>query len=235
MQLIFCDESCHLEHDDSNYMVLGAISCPENKKQEIYNEIKQIKTKHNLSENFEIKWTKVSKGKIEFYEEIIDYFFKTKELHFRTVVASKENLKFYTDMPGDDYPTWYYKIYFLLLNSIIFRDDSYKIFIDIKDSLGGERVKKLKEVLCNNIYDFKGEVIKDIIQIHSHSSQILQITDLLIGAMSYNTRKLSKNQGKLILINKIKERLNPLKIDIEKTTRKQEEKFNIFYWTGGNR
>lgn len=235
MQLIFCDESCHLEHDDSNYMVLGAISCPENKKQEIYNEIKQIKTKHNLSENFEIKWTKVSKGKIEFYEEIIDYFFRTKELHFRTVVASKENLKFYTDTPGDDYPTWYYKIYFLLLNSIIFRDDSYRIFIDIKDSRGGKRVEKLKEVLCNNIYDFKGEVIKDIVQVHSHSSQILQITDLLIGAMSYNTRKLISNQGKLILINRIKERLNPLKIDIEKTTKKRVEKFNIFYWTGDNR
>lgn len=41
MELIFCDESCHLEHDNSNYMVLGAISCPENKKEEIYNEIKK--------------------------------------------------------------------------------------------------------------------------------------------------------------------------------------------------
>lgn len=235
MELIFCDESCHLEHDNSNYMVLGAISCPENKKEEIYNEIKKIKTKHNLSENFEIKWTKVSEGKIEFYEEIIDYFFRKKELHFRTVVASKENLRFYTEIPGDDYPTWYYKIYFLLLNSMIYGDETYRIFIDIKDSLGGKRVKELKEVLCNNIYDFKGKVIKDIAQIHSHSSQVLQITDLLIGAMSYNARELNTNKGKIMLINKIKEKLVPLKIDIEKTTRKREEKFNIFYWTGGSR
>jgi hypothetical protein len=26
---IFCDESCHLEKDTSNVMVLGALSCPE--------------------------------------------------------------------------------------------------------------------------------------------------------------------------------------------------------------
>ena len=24
---IYCDESCHLEHDDSDIMVLGGISC----------------------------------------------------------------------------------------------------------------------------------------------------------------------------------------------------------------
>lgn len=33
MRLIYCDESCHLERDDINVMVLGATSCDyENKK-----------------------------------------------------------------------------------------------------------------------------------------------------------------------------------------------------------
>ena len=33
---IYCDESCHLQNDKSNVMVLGAIWCAKEKKQEIY-------------------------------------------------------------------------------------------------------------------------------------------------------------------------------------------------------
>ena len=35
----------------------------------------------------------------------------------------------------------------------------------IKDTKGGKRIQKLKEVMCNNIYDFNGEVITHIGQI----------------------------------------------------------------------
>ena len=26
---VYCDESCHLEHDNSNVMVIGAVYCPK--------------------------------------------------------------------------------------------------------------------------------------------------------------------------------------------------------------
>lgn len=29
---LYCDESCHLENDDSNVMVLGALILPKDKK-----------------------------------------------------------------------------------------------------------------------------------------------------------------------------------------------------------
>ena len=51
--------------------------------------------------------------------------------------------------------------------------EEYRIFIDIKDTCGGTKVKKLQEVLCNNKYDFKHEVIRDIQQIKSNESEIL--------------------------------------------------------------
>ena len=40
---LYCDESCHLEHDDSDVMVLGALIIPKDKKQEITENILQIK------------------------------------------------------------------------------------------------------------------------------------------------------------------------------------------------
>ena len=32
---VYCDETCHLEHDNSNVMVLGAVWCPQSKLKEI--------------------------------------------------------------------------------------------------------------------------------------------------------------------------------------------------------
>lgn len=37
---IYCDESCHLENDESDIMVLGAITCPDEYKNIVFNEIR---------------------------------------------------------------------------------------------------------------------------------------------------------------------------------------------------
>jgi hypothetical protein len=57
---VYCDESCHLEHDHQPIMVLGAVWCPTEKAREISVSLRDIKKAHSLSPAFEIKWTKVS-------------------------------------------------------------------------------------------------------------------------------------------------------------------------------
>lgn len=42
---VYCDETCHLEHDGINDMVIGAVWCPQNKLREINQRIKEIKSK----------------------------------------------------------------------------------------------------------------------------------------------------------------------------------------------
>jgi len=64
---IYCDESCHLEHDGINIMALGAIWCDKEKKSEIFNRIREIKVECGLPRTFEIKWNKVSPSKKDFY------------------------------------------------------------------------------------------------------------------------------------------------------------------------
>lgn len=88
---IYCDESCHLQNDSSDIMVLGGISCNDEEKKKIFNDIRLIKVKHNLSSWFEIKWTKISYKKIEFYKELIDYFFKNN-LKFRGIIATDKKI-----------------------------------------------------------------------------------------------------------------------------------------------
>lgn len=222
----YCDESCHLENDGINFMILGSIKLPREKKEIIYKEIKDIKIKHGLSPNMEIKWTKVSLGKIEFYEEVIEYFFKNPNLKFRAVVASKENLVFGNE-ENDDYASWYYKMYFQLLNKFMSPRRKNRIFLDIKDSRGGKRIKKLRDILIWE--NMNRKFIRDINQVHSNTSEVLQLTDLLIGALGYYNRGLNSNKGKMRIVKKLLEYTNELGIDITKTTRIDERKFNVFY------
>lgn len=224
---IYCDESCHLPKDNSEVMILGGISCAFDKKNKVNQDIRNIKKKHGLSTWFEIKWTKVSIHKIEFYKEVIDYFF-ANDLCFRGIVAKdkkKLNHKKYND---GSYDIWYYKMYYLLLDGMINPFNEYKVFVDIKDTKGGPRVRKLREVLCNNIYDFKGEVIRDIKQVNSKESEILQIADLFIGALAYKHRRLDGNsEGKSEVIKYIEEKYGIL---MNSSTCRNEKKFNLFIW-----
>lgn len=72
---IYCDESCHLENDNQQVMVLGAIWCPLEKVREISIHIRKIKQLHGISTKFEIKWSKISPAKGKFYIDLVDYFF----------------------------------------------------------------------------------------------------------------------------------------------------------------
>ena len=63
---VFCDESCHLQKDNSSIMVLGAMYCLSEKRKQIYSDIRAIKEKHGLNSYFEIKWTKSLSQRLSF-------------------------------------------------------------------------------------------------------------------------------------------------------------------------
>lgn len=126
-------------------------------------------------------------------------------------------------------------MYFLLLAPILDPVGEYRIFIDIKDTQGGPKIKKLHEVLCNNMYDFKREVIKDVKQIRSHESEVLQIADLFNGALSYIHRGLynlpGSNKGKNVVIEYLREK----GLDLLKSTIRSEEVQYLYMGSKGCR
>ena len=222
---IYCDESCHLEHDGKKVMVLGAIWMPTEAMKEVSMRISQIKQKHGLHPHAEIKWTKVCKSKQELYLDLVNYFFDEHLLHFRALVAPKEGLRH--DEYNQSHDKWYYKMYFDMLKIIFSPTDKYFVYLDIKDSRGGTKVKELHDVLCNNIYDFNREIISRIQIIRSEESQIMQLADVLIGVLSYVNRDLSANPAKMALVKAVRACSN---YDLTKSTLWGEEKFNIFCW-----
>ena len=165
---VYCDESCHLEHDHQKAMVLGAIWCPLDKGREIAVRLREIKQKHGLPSGFEVKWTKVSPAKTGLYLDLVDYFFDDDDLHFRALIVPDKSKLRHDAIPGQDHDTWYYKMYFDMLKVIFHPDARYRVYLDIKDTRGAEKAAKLHEVLCNNMYDFSRSVIERLQLVHSH-------------------------------------------------------------------
>lgn len=223
---IYCDESCHLEHDQARSMVLGAVWCPASHRAMLARRIKEIKKEYRLAPTCEIKWVKASPAKLDFYRAVIDLFFDEPMLHFRGLVVpdkgSLDHVRF-----AQDHDKFYYKMWYLLLNRLISPDDKYRIFLDIKDTRGQSKVTKLHDVLCNANHDFDRSVIQSIELVHSHDVLLLQLADLLIGALGYAHRGLETSAAKLALIEHIRHR-SGLRLDL--STLPRAEKFNLFVW-----
>ncbi|GAB4175171.1 MAG: DUF3800 domain-containing protein [Roseiflexaceae bacterium] len=223
---IYCDESCHLENDHQQVMVLGAVWCPLEQTQEISSRIREISTRHRLSPQFEIKWTKVSPAKTQYYLDLIDYFFDDDDLHFRALIVPDKS-KLRHDQFQQTHDEWYYKMYFTMLNVIIDPKQHYCIYLDIKDTRSAAKVHRLHEVLSNKNYDFDRSIIKHIQNMRSHESPILQLADLLIGAVGYANRNLHANAAKQALVDRIRQRS---KYSLLRSTFPSERKVNLFHW-----
>ncbi len=228
---IYCDESCHLEHDDSNVMVLGAICCPNFDRQRIFKQIREIKKDFGLSETFEIKWTKVGDTKAEFYIKLIEYFFNSKSLNFRGLIIPDKSIV-NNEKYNQDWETFYYKMYYYLLRNLINPQCLYNIYIDIKDTKGSEKRKKLLEILNTITKDYlysKELSVKKLQAVQSKEVELIQLADLIMGAICFENRGLSHNiecnKGKLKVIHSIKESTGyPLTL----STFPNESKFNLF-------
>lgn len=228
---IYCDESCHLENDKQPVMVLGALWCPQRKRRDIAVRIRDIKKKHRLSTDFEIKWTKVSKGKESFYLDLIDYFFQESALHFRALVVPDKSILSHEDF-NQNHDTWYYKMYFDMLKTIFRPDSQYYIYLDVKDTRSMRKNHMLHDVLCASQYDFNKEIIRKVQTVQSYEIEQMQLTDLMIGAISYANRNLETNSAKVCLVERIRERSG---YSLKQSTLLMERKVNIFVWRGASR
>lgn len=224
---IYCDESCHLENDGQKIMVLGAVWCPEGPlTRRIAERIRQVKASHGLNPAMEVKWTKVSPGKSSFYQDFLDLFFKEPNLHFRALVVGDKSKLRHGDF-SQDHDTWYYKMYFNLLKVLLSPKDRYRIYLDIKDTRGATKVRKLHEVLCNSTYDFDQRIIERVQLVRSHEVEQVQLADLLIGIVSYANRGLATSAAKIALVEKMRKLSG---YNLTKTTLLRETKVNIFRW-----
>jgi hypothetical protein len=217
---LYCDESTHLIHDGHPYMLLGYTSIAYPQIKIAKEEIKAIKAKYNY--NKELKWTDVHDATYKVYAELADWFFMN-DLEFRAVIVEKSQI----DESRADYTfnDFYFRMYFQLLHTKVDFQNTYNIYMDIKDSCSSEKLKTLNRIMSYN------SSVGRIQFIRSHESVFIQLSDVLMGAINYNLRiEKGELQGKVLakrkIIDKIKKHSN---ISLSETTPLSRKKFNLFF------
>lgn len=122
---------------------------------------------------------------------------------------------------------WYYKMYFDLLKVIVDPTQQYNVYLDIKDTRGRKKVRKLHEVLSNAHYDFSREIIQKIQLVRSDEVELVQLADFIIGIVSYANRELEESKAKHTLVQQLRAYS---RYSLRTSTLLKESKLNLFRW-----
>ena len=201
---VYCDESCHLERDGIPIMVLGAVWCKAHLARRIALRIRAIKLRHGLPSAFEVKWSRVTANRLPLYLDLVDYFFAEDCLHFRGILIPNKGMLRQPGINGSD-DDWYYRLCFDLLDSLVDPRDVYGIYLDIKDTRSERNRADLECRLQAKRRELDAAFLCRVQHIRSHESEILQLCDLLIGAIGYQARGLTGSVPKASVVRRIRE------------------------------
>ena len=223
---VYCDESCHLLNDGIPVMVLGGLRGRRSRVQEHHAKLQSIINRFNVAPTFEIKWTKVGSSGVALYKELLDYFFEAGDLGFRAVVVPDKGILDHKAY-DQDHDLFYHKLYYLLLTHLLDERNAYEVYVDIKDTISSERLRDLQTYLANRLRDHRGDTLQRVQAVRSNEVRLLQLADLLIGAVGYANRGLSNNAGKAYLVEHIQSKQGR---SLCRTTAKYESKLNLLIW-----
>ena len=221
---IFIDESCHLENDHFPVMGIGYIKVNDVDYEAIKTDLKQLKL--SFKTPTELKWRKVSSSRMPFYKALVDYFF-THDICFRCILVKYKDKLDHDQFNHGEHDNFYYKMIYYLLRPNAGTDQQYKVFLDIKDTWGRSKLRKIDEVF--QAFHKGQSPFLQFQHIRSHESEFIQLADLFLGAITYKGRreheKEDANPAKLELIRYLEEASG---YSLDEGTVPWEEKFNIF-------
>jgi hypothetical protein len=203
---LYCDESRHLPHDREPFLLLGLLACPADRVRASHAELAALWKEHKLPQHFEAKWTKVSPGKQAFYLAVLDWFFRADGLSFRALVLPNKK-RLYAALPEDSRDYLYYRLYYQLLRGAMEPENRHRVFLDLKDTRGREKIIHLTDVLRADADDPAAVVALQ--HIRSHEVRLLQVTDLLLGAVGFarNPKAEKESPAKRAFVRSLEEHL----------------------------
>lgn len=212
---IFGDESGDFK--TKPYFVIGLI---KTKKMYFYEEkIKKLRKQYNFF--FEIKYSSTNRLKIPLSKALIDLFFDSAELEFRSIIKSNliYDLSFFRGsklgIPAKDLA--YNKTYCEVIKYNIGKEEKVVVYIDDKSRVKADNLLEYLKMQIPQIRDVQPRNSKDL--------QLLQLADLITGSI-YGDLTGNNHPVKREIINYILRKL-PIKSFKEKMI---GAKFNLWHW-----
>lgn len=220
---VYCDEA----HPDmftsakprGQFLMIGSLWLPTDLRGEIKQKIMELRQRHRAWG--EIKWSKVSPNRQDFYLDLIDLFFSYGDnLRFRCIAVDRHEVNL--ALHENDGELGFYKFYYQLLHHWILDFNEYRIFCDAKSNRDPKRLPILQR--CLTRANLSSE-IRSIQSLPSREVVLIQLTDLLLGAVSSRLNgTLQQGAAKSAVLERLEAALGRNFAP----THKGEEKFNIF-------
>lgn len=180
----FLDETGLLYKNRDKFFGLGIIKCKN--PQKLYKRIRKIRNKYNYRE--ELKWSNLNREiRFNVAREFFNIFL-SEEAEFNCIILNKDELDFANHFQNDLYKV-YTNFSIALLKLIIGKDPQEVIILIADDYFSPDHIDQEAAIkgIINDHY--KNFVIAGVCQIDSKSSDLLQLTDLILGTILYDLKK----------------------------------------------
>jgi hypothetical protein len=199
--------------------MIGSLWLPVELRHEIKFKIGALRQRHRTWG--EIKWSKVSPNRRDFYTELVDLFVSYGDnLRFRCIAVDRTQLNL--ALHENNSELGFYKFYYQMLHHWILDFNEYRIFCDVKSNRDPKRLPVLGRCLS------RANLTSSIVStqsLPSHEVVLIQLCDLLLGAASSRINDtLRDDTTKSAVVQRLELALGRTLAPTHKT----EEKFNIF-------
>lgn len=222
---IYCDESRHTSDPRDAYMVIGGIACPREGKREIVHRIHVLKKTYKTQGEF--GWKRLSPNRRDFYWAILDLFSRESRLSFRCLLVDRSSLDHERYNKGDQ-ELGFYKLYYQMLIHWLKPQHRYHIYLDWQQNQAQHRFSTLRDILRRKLSGRAG--IACLEPVGSRHIPLIEMTDLLIGAVGYEWNGRSESKTKVDFCQELAESMNMK--NLRESTFPLKNKFDIFHFTG---
>lgn len=224
---IYCDESRHTSDVADRYLVIGALSCPREAKHDLVHAIHLLQARHSARGEF--GWNKVAPGKSAFFRDLAEFFVQQPELRFRCLVADRSQFK-HDEFNDGDKELGFYKLYYQTLVHWLEPGKVYHVYLDWQQNASQERFADLRQILGRKL---SGRAKLACLEpASSHELALLQLTDLLIGAVGYAWNRRDTSKAKLEFCAQLAASIGKPTLAYSSPWKNSDPKFNIFNWQG---
>ncbi len=220
---VYCDEAnpdvLTSENPRARHLMIGSLWLPFDQRDDIKAKVRGLRERHSAWG--EIKWSKVSPNRQDFYIELIDLFVSYGE-NFRFRCIAVDHTQLDLALHGNDSELGFYKFYYQLLHHWILDFNEYRIFCDAKSNRDPKRLPVLARCLSRANLTSS---IENVQSLPSNEVVLIQLCDLLLGAASSRINgTLREGTAKTLVVQRLETALGRSLAPTNKT----EEKFNIF-------
>lgn len=178
----FFDETGSINDKANRFFCLGMIKCMQ--PFFLDSKIREIREMNRFYD--EIKWNTLSKAKLKTVLEIIEAVFDTPGIYFSCIVINKDNVNFEEDFNNNPYEA-YEEFTEILLKRAIGESEILTVLADFVTTPKNIRFEvDVKHDINKNLDRL---AIGGIHRVDSKGVNIIQIVDLLIGAVAYSYKR----------------------------------------------